>query len=188
MRAGPMSNLTRAVVASLGVAVLASACRPDEPPPAPPEEPDEGAQIEAPPEPMVWERYQMAWLADTGAVNRAVAVAPGGWVVSLNQAQIRVHAPDTGKVLEAADQCGGPADGLFFTEPQKALVVCARELREVRFPGLEWRRITELPFDAGHVDAAGGLLAVSDGRNRVVVFETNAWTRIDESKIGRAHV
>jgi hypothetical protein len=125
--------------------------------------------------------YRRLWVHARDGWSTAVAVAPWGDVVALGS-DLQLLAREDGRVLETAQPCSG-VEAMEFVAHDTLLLVCHREVVEVRFPGAKviarWEHGGPFIF---HAAIAGGVIAFAgDGRVRVLarashepIFEVEA--------------
>jgi hypothetical protein len=134
----------------------------------------------------------LAWLHDGEGSARFIAIAPFGDVVVVTRLEtprkkwmLRVHARDSGRVLEESEVCDAWTGEFAFAAPQRAILVCRNELREITFPGLSWRKAMtfEWPHDVAGTD--GQRLALAHDGQQIQIFDLTTWTEIERFDVDR---
>ena len=129
--------------------------------------------------------YSLAWEAETGNWNHAIAVAPWGDVVSLGMWQLAVHARDNGKVLSSTKLCGALRAGSFgFTNDRTAVLACKNELQQITFPTLAAHTLLTFPWDAEDAAVRAGLVAVANEKGPVLVYRIEGLKQLDSFDAG----
>jgi hypothetical protein len=127
-------------------------------------------------------QFKLAWTSKTGDWIRGVVIAPWGDVVSCGADRLRVHARDTGQILDEIAVPWVVEDGLGFTGETKAALVCEDGIYEVSFPG--GSAVLAVKLEARSVAAAveGNRVAAADETGAVRVFDSGSWKAVDSFK------
>jgi len=128
-------------------------------------------------------QFKLAWTSKTGDWIRGVVIAPWGDVVSYGADRLRVHARDTGQILDEIAVPWVVEDGLGFTGETKAALVCEDGIYEVSFPG--GAAVLAVKLAARSVAAAveGKRVAAADETGAVRVFDSESWKAVDSFKV-----
>jgi|GEM_PF-5554837 len=127
--------------------------------------------------------FQKAWVSQTGDWNKGVAVAPSGDVVSLASARLRVHARDTGQVLDSIP-VGYVLKNAWAFVGSSVVLVGEDQILEVALPGGAKRNLVKLDTraKAGCVSSFGA--AVASEKGSVQVFSAKDWKLFDAFEAG----
>lgn len=123
----------------------------------------------------LWSRGVGSWVHD-------LDVTPWGDVASLTQSSLTVHDAATGERLVSIPVCGGERGRLHFVAPQRAVIVCDKEVRRIDFPDATSVQVLSLQATGEPTASAsaGGTLAVGFADGSVRLFaadaEDGAWS------------
>ncbi|MFH1435257.1 MAG: hypothetical protein ABIJ56_06040, partial [Pseudomonadota bacterium] len=123
--------------------------------------------------------FEKAWTAKTGDWNRGIAVAPWGDVVSLASGVLRVHASDSGQILDEIKICYPVENGFGFIDETNAVLICEKEIQNISFPAGVPKKVMQLKAQARAAALQGDLVAVADDKRTVAVYSVKTWKVID---------
>ena len=127
--------------------------------------------------------FQKAWVSQTGDWNKGVAVAPSGDVISLAAGRLRVHARDTGQVLDSIP-IGYVLKNAWAFVGNSVVLVGDDQIFQVTLPGGAKQDLVKLDARAnvGCVSSFGA--AVASEKGLVQVFSAKDWKLFDTFEAG----
>ena len=123
--------------------------------------------------------FEKAWIAKTGDWNRGIAIAPWGDVVSLASGTLRVHASDSGQILDEIKICRPVENGFGFIDEANAVLICEKEIQNITFPAGIPKKVMQLKAEAQAGALQGDLVAVADDKRTVTVYSVKKWKVVD---------
>lgn len=113
--------------------------------------------------------FVKAWVEDTREWNRGVAVTPSGDVVSLSSERLRIHARDTGKVVEVRP-AGRALPSALCISGTDLLLVCEDGVKAISLPGGGEKTLVAFDSRAAAGAVAPGWAAAADRDGTVRVY------------------
>jgi hypothetical protein len=107
--------------------------------------------------------WQHLWTIQIGSWNETITFAPTGEVLLAWRDELIVLSPEDGRELRRVESCSPvDTDSLVFTAPDRLILICNREARELTWPELTPRRILSFRSYIDAVSIAAGRFATMD--------------------------